>query len=141
MQSIYLAQPYLYTILHIYACAYTILCSVCTHPSHHLAASCCPMFVHDLLSRQPHPLPPFAQHPALSRCSALPGIDAAGEAGGVVEAAICYTGDVGDPSRCAQPQPSQVQACCRSLATLLSDRFSKCMVRRVVGPSTTSSTT
>jgi len=27
------------------------------------------------------------------------GIDAAGEAGGVVEAAICYTGDVSDPSR------------------------------------------
>ena len=27
------------------------------------------------------------------------GIDAAGEAGGVVEAAICYTGDVSDPKR------------------------------------------
>ncbi|MBL4849663.1 MAG: pyruvate carboxylase, partial [Planctomycetes bacterium] len=27
------------------------------------------------------------------------GIDAVGEAGGVIEASICYTGDVGDPSR------------------------------------------
>jgi pyruvate carboxylase len=31
--------------------------------------------------------------------SALLGIDAAKKAGGVVEAAICYTGDVGDPNR------------------------------------------
>lgn len=27
------------------------------------------------------------------------GLEAAGEAGGVVEAAICYTGDVSDPTR------------------------------------------
>jgi pyruvate carboxylase len=27
------------------------------------------------------------------------GIDAAGAAGGIVEAAICYTGDISDPNR------------------------------------------
>ena len=30
------------------------------------------------------------------------GIDAVGEAGGVVEAALCYTGDVSDSHRCSK---------------------------------------
>lgn len=29
------------------------------------------------------------------------GIDAVGAAGGIVEAAVCYTGDISDDSRCS----------------------------------------
>lgn len=35
------------------------------------------------------------------------GIDAVGEAGGVIEAAICYTGDVADPGKAKVSEGSQ----------------------------------